>query len=51
VFIEEAWAYNITWKNTKGFTPFKLFYGKKSMLLIEFEYHTLRTTSELDMNL
>jgi hypothetical protein len=46
-----AWAYNITWKTTTRLTPFELVYGKKSMLPIEFEYHTLRTTTELDMNL
>jgi hypothetical protein len=48
---EAAWAYNITWKTTTWITPFELVYGKKSMLPIEFEYHTLRTTVELDMNL
>jgi len=38
-------------ENTTRITHFELFYGKKSMLPIEFEYHTLRTTTELDMNL
>jgi hypothetical protein len=49
--IEEAWEYNITWKTTTWITPFELVYGNKSMLSIEFEYHTLRTTVELNMNL
>jgi hypothetical protein len=49
--IEEAWAYKITWKTNTWITPFELVYGKKSMLPIEFEYHTLRTKTKLDMNL
>jgi hypothetical protein len=35
----------------EGLTPFELVYGKKSMLPIEFEYLTLRTTPELDMDI
>jgi hypothetical protein len=49
--IEVVWAYNITWKTTTWLTPFELVYGKKSMLPIEFEYRTLRTTSELNMDI
>jgi hypothetical protein len=48
---EATWAYNITWKTTTGITPFELVYGKKAMFPIEFKYHTLRTTTELDMKL
>jgi len=48
---EAAWEYKITWKTTTMITPFELVYGKKAMLPIEFEYHTLRTSTELDMNL
>jgi hypothetical protein len=40
--IEGTKAYNITWMTTTGLTPFELVYGKKVMLPIEFEYHTLR---------
>jgi hypothetical protein len=47
---EIVWAYNNTWKITIGITPFELVYGNKSMLPIEFEYHTLRSVAELDMN-
>jgi hypothetical protein len=39
---KETWTYNIIWKTTIGLTPFELVYGKKSMLPIEFEYHTLK---------
>ena len=49
--IEATWPYKITWKTTTWLTHFELVYGKKSMLPIEFEYHTLRTTTKLDMNL
>jgi hypothetical protein len=48
---EAIWAYKITWKTTTGLTPFELVYGNKSMLPIEFEHHTLRTTTKLDLNL
>jgi len=40
--IETTWAYNITWKTTTRLTPFELVHGKKTMLPIEFEYHTLK---------
>jgi hypothetical protein len=33
------------------FTPYELVYGKKAMFPIEFEFSTLRTTSELNMDL
>eukprot|EP00253_Pinus_taeda_P016480 PITA_16480 len=34
--VEATWAYNTTWKTTKGFTPYELVYGKKALLSIEF---------------
>jgi len=49
--IEVVWAYNITWKTTTWFTPYELFYGKKSILPIVFEFVTLTTTSKLDMDI
>jgi len=33
---DTLWAYRIMWKNTTGFTPYQLVYGKKVMLPIEF---------------
>jgi hypothetical protein len=49
--IEVVWAYNTTWKTTIGFTPYELVYGKKVMFPIEFEISTLRTTSNLNLDL
>ena len=48
---EALWAYRTTWKTTTGFTPFQLLYGKSAMMPVEFEYKTLRTTLELDLDL
>ena len=33
---ESLWAYIVTWKNTIGFTPYQLVYGKQVLLPIEF---------------
>jgi len=49
--VEATWAYNTTWKATTGFTPYELVYGKKALLSIEFEYNTLRITTQLDLDL
>ena len=49
--VEATWAYNTTWKNTTGFTPYELVYGKKALLSIEFEYNTLRVVAQLDLDL
>lgn len=43
-------AYIITWKIT-CFTPFELLYGKTTVLPIEFEHKTPRTTLNLDMDI
>lgn len=48
--LEVVWAYMITWKTT-SFTTYELVYGKKAILLIEFEYKTLRKTLKLGMDL
>jgi len=29
---EALWAYRTTWRNTTGFSPFELFYGKSSLV-------------------
>ena len=31
---EALWAYNTTWQNTTGFSPFELVYGKSPLFLI-----------------
>ena len=48
---KSLWAYRTTWKSTTGFTPFELFYGKATIIAIEFEYKILRTTFKLRMEL
>eukprot|EP00253_Pinus_taeda_P019914 PITA_19914 len=49
--VEATWAYSTTWKNTIGFTPYELVYGKKALLSIEFEFNTLRMAAQLDLDL
>ena len=49
--VEATWTYNTTWKTTTRFTPYELFYGKKALLSIEFEYNTLRMVAQLDLDL
>ena len=48
---EALWAYRTTWRNTIGFSPFKLVYGKSLLFPIEFEISTLRTVLELGLDL
>lgn len=48
---EAVWAYRTTWKTTIGFTPYELVYGKKEILLIEYEYQTLRIIVQLGIDL
>jgi hypothetical protein len=45
------WAYRTTWKNTTGFTPYELVYGKQVLLPIEFQIQTFRMEVELGMDL
>lgn len=33
-FLEALWTYRTTWKNTTGYTPCKLVYGKQILFLI-----------------
>jgi len=49
--VEAVWSYNITHKTTIGFTPYELDFGKKVTLPIEFEQKTLRTTSQLNLDI
>lgn len=39
------WVYNSTFKTATGFSPFRLAYGMKALLSIEYELMTLRTAS------
>ncbi|MCO5562243.1 hypothetical protein L7F22_015869 [Adiantum nelumboides] len=41
-----VWAYNTTFKETTGFTPFSLVYGQECVLPIEHELATLRFLHE-----
>jgi hypothetical protein len=45
------WAYQTTWRNTTGFTPYELVYGKHVVLPIEFQIKTLRTIVQVGMDL
>ena len=48
---EEIWVYMTTWKNTIGYSPYELVYGRQVLLPIEFQIKTFRTTSEIVMDL
>ena len=49
--VEATWAYNIAWKTTTRFKSYELIYGRKDLLLIEFEFNTLRIIAQLDLDL
>eukprot|EP00253_Pinus_taeda_P012144 PITA_12144 len=48
---DALWAYRITWKDTTGFTPYQLVYGKDVMLPIEFQIHTFKLAADLQIDL
>ena len=48
---EALWAYTITWKNSIGFTPYQLVYGKQVLLPIEFQLHTFKLAADLGIDL
>ena len=48
---EAIWAYRTTWKNTTGYIPYELVYGRQVLLPIEFQIKTFWTTKEIGMNL
>jgi transposase InsO family protein len=48
--LEALWAYRTTWRNTTGFSPFELVYGKVPLFPVEFEISTLRTTLEVGLD-
>eukprot|EP00253_Pinus_taeda_P008569 PITA_08569 len=48
---EALWAYRNTWRNTTGFSPYELVYGKSDVFLVEFEIKTLRTALAVNLDL
>ena len=44
------WAYHTTWRNTTGFLPYDLVYGKSVVFSIEFEIKTLKTATEVNLD-
>jgi len=50
-FLEVLWEYRTKWRNTTGFSPYKLLYGKNPLFPIEFEIKTLRTEMQVNLDL
>ena len=48
---EALWAYKTTWRNTTGFSPYELVFGKKVVFPVEFEIKTLRTALAVNLDL
>jgi hypothetical protein len=48
---EALWAYKTTWRNTTGFTPYELVYGKSVVFPVEFEIKYLRTALAVNLDL
>jgi len=48
---EGLWAYRTTRRNTTGFSPYELVYGKNGVFPMEFEIKTLRTTLAVNLDL
>ena len=48
---EELWEYRTTWRNTTGFSPYDLVYGKSVVFPIEFEIKTLKTSMEVNLDM
>ena len=44
------WEYRTTWRNTIGFSPYELVYGKSVVFPIEFEIKTLKTATEVNLD-
>ena len=40
----------MTWRNTTGFSPYDLVYGKSAIFPIEFEIKTLKIATEVNMD-
>eukprot|EP00253_Pinus_taeda_P002860 PITA_02860 len=50
-FLEALWAYRTTWRNTTGFSPYELVYGKSVVFPVEFEIKTLRIALTVNLDL
>jgi hypothetical protein len=50
-FPEALWAYRTTWRNTTGFSPYELVYGKSVVFSVEFEIKTLRNALAINLDL
>jgi hypothetical protein len=48
---EVLWACRTTWRNTIGFSPYELVYGKSVVFPVEFEIKTLRTALAVNLDL
>eukprot|EP00253_Pinus_taeda_P033687 PITA_33687 len=48
---EVLWECKTTWRNTNGFSPYELVYGKNPLFPIEFEIKTLRIALEVNLDL
>ena len=47
---EALWAYRTTLRNTTGFSPYELVYGKSVIFPIEFEIKTLKMATEVNLD-
>ena len=47
---KSLWAYRTTWRNTIGFSPYDLVYGKSAIFPIEFEIKTLKTATKVNLD-
>ena len=45
------WSYRTMWRNTTGFSPYEMVYGKTVVFPIEFEVKTLRTATNENLDL
>ena len=50
-FLEYLWAYRTTWRNTTGYSPYQLMFGKEPIFPIEFEIQTLRIAQAVGLDL
>ena len=48
--LEALWEYRTTWRNTTGFSPYDLVYGKYIVFPIEFEIKTLKTATKVSLD-
>ena len=48
---EALWSYRTTWRNTTGYTPYELVYGKQVLLPIEFQLNFFRMVDQLGLYL